>query len=280
MSLGKPPIRRGGQWQGPATDVPLELLQHLKLRPLPITVGGTSNRTFTLNASTTHPAVIWNGDDFIYLKSTVAYSFTTGTDSVLDSTGAETTQSAGTIGVYYMYLDATGENILPSTTGPDYVEYKYNTGALGHPGTSRAQNWTYVGFVICDATTPTFLSAVKTGFVYNIAPIGKTAISSFVAHSSWASAIPDLGKWGLTVSGDIAVTSTATAVVNQVTISGNSTGSSFGVIRAMGVGGNSSADITNYPYAGLTPADGGKIYSIASTTVNGTVYVSQITDVV
>lgn len=278
--FGKLPVRRGSQFQGLATDVPLKLMQHLKLRPLPITVGGTSNRTFTLNGSTTSPAVIWNGDDFIYLKSTVAYSWVVGTNAILSSAGAETTLTNSTVGVWYMYLDATGENIVPSATAPSYVEHSSDTGVLGHPGTSRAKNWTYIGFMIADATTPTFLSAVKTGFVYNLAPVGKAAISSFVAHSSWTSHIPDLGKHGLTVAGDIEVTTPTGAIMNQVTISGNSTGSSFGAYRVSSGGSASSADTQFVAYSGLAPATGGLIYSIASTTVNGTVYVSQITDVV
>ena len=100
MTLGHPPMRKGLNWHGRATNVPIEVMQALKLRPLPITIGGASNRTFTLNASRTAPAVIWNGDDAIILNTTVAYSWVVGTNAILDSTGADTTRTNGTVNVW------------------------------------------------------------------------------------------------------------------------------------------------------------------------------------
>ncbi|HEC61560.1 MAG TPA: hypothetical protein ENI27_04830 [bacterium] len=277
------PTRRSstGQWQGRTTEVPLEIMQSLKLRPLPITVGGTSNRTFTLNASKTFPATLWNGDDIIRLNSTVAYSFTTGTDAVLGSDGAESTQAAGTIGVYYMYLDESGENILPSTTAALYGESKYNTGVLGHPGTSRAQNWTYIGFMLCDAVTPTFIAMTKTGFDYQFLPQSRGAISSWI-NSSWGIIIPDLGIHGLTVAGNLSVGAPATHL-NQYTIVGGAASSNccFGVVRNQQYGIASSIIYSQVPFTGMTPASGGALYSVGGPgAVNGTVYVTRITDVV
>ncbi len=280
MTLGRPPTRVGDQWHGKATEVPNEILQHVKLRPLPITVGGTSNRTFTLNASRTAPAVIWNGDDFIHLKTTVAYSFTTGTDTNLASTGAEGTQTAGIIGVYYMYLDNDGDVILPSVTAPSYVETGFNTGVLGHPGTSRAKNWTYIGFMLCDATTPTFIAMTKTGHDYQFLPQSRVAQSSWI-NSSWNIVIPDLGKHGLTVAGNIEATTPAISATQVYAIvGGNSANCCFGV-QIVKATGTSSAHVATAPFTNLTPADGGKLYSIAGPVVaTGKIYVTRITDVV
>ena len=276
--LGKPPIRQGDQWQGQATDVPLKFMQHIKLRPLPITIGGSSNVTFTLNGGVTAPAVLWNGDDFIYLKTTLAYTWVTGSNNILDSSGAETTRTASVISVWYMYIDNDGDILLPSQTAPSYVETSFDTGVLGHPGTSRAKNWTYVGFQVCSTADLAFIAMTKTGYVYQMAPQSRNAISSFVS-SSWNLVIPDLGKHGMTVAGDIGVTTSATAIINQVTVAGDSGGSSFGMIRVSS-GTSSSADIVYIPFSDLTPASGGEIYSIATGTTNGTIAVTRIADVV
>lgn len=284
MTFGRPPLRSGLQSQGVrSTDVPLELLQNLKMRPLPVTITGTSNRVFTLNASVTRPAAIWNGDDFIYLKSTVAFTWTTsGTQAVIGSDGAETTEGAAaqTIGVYYMYLDEDGQNVLPSQTAPSYVETSLNTGVLGHPGTSRAQNWTYVGFMLCDATTPTFIAMIKTGHDYQMLPQSRNALCCWIS-SSWNIIIPDLGDQGLTVGGSIeAQAAAAVATQYYAIVGGDADNCCFGVQAVKGTG-QSSAVVLSAPFSNLTPADGGEIYSISGPVVStGTVYVTRITDVV
>ena len=281
MTLGRPPLRKGKQWQGRATEVPIELMQALKLRPLPVTIGGTSGRTFTLNGSVTRPAMVWNGDDFIHLKSTVAYSWVVGTNAILSSAGAETTVTNSTLGVWYMYLDEDGQNILPSATAPTYVETSYQCGVLGHPGTSRAQNWIYVGFMCCDVITPTFIAMTKTGYDYHMLPQSRGAISSWIS-SSWNIVIPDLGDQGLTVAGHIEVATPIVSTQTYVIVGGNSANCCFGVQRLKLSGTNSSAGISGgVPFSNLTPADGGEIYSISGPgAVTGTVYVTRITDVV
>jgi len=287
MTIGRPPLRSGKQWSGRVTDVPMELLQHLKLRPLPITIGGTSQRTFTLNASVTAPAVIWNGDDFIYLKSTVAYSWVAGSNAILSSAGVETTLTNGTVNVWYMYLDEDGVNIVPSATAPSYVETSLNTGVLGHPGTSRAQNWTYVGFMVCDATTPTFIKANKRGYTYHL----DATDSNFATTSSWVTSatcefnlfIPDLGAQGLTVGGYVIIQSIGVgSCFTNVLLGGDST-SSFGNIEMMG-GNLSSFENTMHAFSGIVPASSGLLSTKweggAVPTTVPTVCITQIVDVV
>ena len=286
MPLGTPPIRRGKQWQGRVTEVPIELLQALKLRPLPVTIGGASQRTFTLNGSVTQPAVIWNGDDFIYLKQTVAYSWVVGTNNTLSSAGAETDLTNGTVGVWYMYIDEDGQNLVPSLTAPSYVETSLNTGVLGHPGTSRAQNWTYVGFMIANATTPVFEVAEKRGFTWFMdrSSTDFATICSWRVNDEFNVFIPDMGIHGLTVGGYIRVAlDTAGSCFNTITISGNSS-SCFGVVRAVGGVISATGKFSETAFSGLVPAASGLLYqTMAGGAVFGEVpgvCITSIVDVV
>ncbi len=112
---------------------------------------------------------------------------------------------------------------------------------------------------------------------YSIEPVGRATVSSWVANSSWKAYIPDLGEQGMTVAGHIK--SASAIIASTITISGVSTNSSFGTFVARKAT-TCSADFTQIPYSGLAVASGGLIYSINTATSSGTVFVSQITDVV
>ncbi len=172
MAFGAPQLRKGFGWSGKASDVPLPMLQHTRLKPLPALMSGSDDVTFTLNGSVTNPIVIWNGDDFIFLEETVAYTFAETANTILSSTGAETTGAAAT-GVWYVYLtlnpdraDGAGSHEMRiSQTAPGYVQGEFNSGFYGHPGTARTAYWSYVGFFICsNATGPVNIGCTKLGY--------------------------------------------------------------------------------------------------------------------
>ncbi len=262
MTLGHPPLRSGKQWHGRATNVPIEVMQSLKLRPLPITISGSSQRTFTLNASKTAPAVIWNGDDVISLNTTVAYSWVVGTNNTLSSAGVETDLTNGTVGVWYMYLDEDGQNIVPSATAPSYVETSFNTGVLGHPGTSRAQNWTYIGFMVADATTPTFLQMYKRGYTYHARSQDTTykVISSWQVNHEFGVFIPDLGAHGLTVGGHVVVDAGILNSCFTTVRVGGDTNSCFGTWVSTAASGASVLHRLTTPFSDIAPASSGYLY--------------------
>ena len=264
---GNPPLRSGAQHSGKATEVPLELLQTLGNRKAyPVTIGGTSQRTFTLAASVTAPVAVWNGDDFIYLKNNVAYSWIVGSNNILDSTAAQTTLTNSTTGIWYIYLDADGNTLWPSVTAPSFVEGKY-AGPLGHPGTSGTQYYVYVGYMICDATTPTFVAATKTGFWYEFAK------QSVATTTSWAlldfSAV--LPGHGVECGGYLETS----ASDNDTTEVGTSSTDGQGVYLHM----NSSANLQMAPFGPLVVNSAGKFYG-SSTTAAGDVHVTRVRDVV
>lgn len=181
-SAGHQPLGRDKDsgFVGPMSEVPTALLQQLLQRPLPITIGGSNNVTFTLNASVTNPVPIWNGQGFTLKKETVAYTWNNTENNILDSTGAATTDADSVLGIWYMYLNSAGDTLWPSQTAPGYVEaaVDYPAQMLGHPGTSRADNYRYVGFMECTtAATPAFRAAIKTGYWYKFAPVSIAIIT-------------------------------------------------------------------------------------------------------
>lgn len=154
------------------TLVPVDMLQHLTVRqPVAATVGGTSNRTFTLVASAANPFVRWMDQYPVKIETSVAYSWVVGSNAILNSDGEQTTLTNSTTGVWYMYLYLSDTNVptlIPSTTAPARTASPYSSGYYYHPGTLKDRPYVYVGFMLCNATTPTFLTAVKTGWVWRI----------------------------------------------------------------------------------------------------------------
>jgi len=145
------------------TAVPLDLMKAMKLNAaLPITVSGSSNVTFTLNASVTNPVVLWNGTDYIYLRTTLAYTFAAGaTNTILNSSGAVVTLQSPVTDIWYYYVGITADNVIdiyPSQSAPSFAEGPNENGNLSHPGTARTSFWNYIGFSLCTATTPAFVT--------------------------------------------------------------------------------------------------------------------------
>src|SRR3990167_10960196 len=57
-----------GSWECQCPLVPVELLQHLSRPvPIPITIGGSNNVTFTVVAATARPVRFWHGDQMVNL---------------------------------------------------------------------------------------------------------------------------------------------------------------------------------------------------------------------
>ncbi len=273
--FGDPPLRKGYQFQGPSTDVPVAMMSQIKMKPLPITIGGTSGRTFTLNASVTNPAAIWNGDDFIYLTWSVAYSWVVGTtNSILHATtGAETTMTNSTAGVWYMYLNKDGTEIFPSATKPSFVEAPNNSGYLGHPGTAKTERYVYVGFMLCDATTPTFITATKKkdSYVYTIAEqaLACAADSAFAAIDG-SLVLP---AHGVEVGGYMETNATASGVTSI----GDSSTENEGSFQFTG---DTLGNARKAPFFGLVPDSNGYLWGKTAETSNSEVNILRIRDVV
>jgi hypothetical protein len=270
--LANPPTRTGDQGDHKCTEVPISLLKDLKTRKAyPVTIGGTSQRTFTLSASVTNPVSIWNGDDYIHLKNNVAYSWVVGTNTILDSTGAQTTLTNSTLGIWYMYLDKDGQNIYPSATAPSFVEGKFGSGNYEHPGTEKTEHLIYVGFMLCNATTPVFVAMTKYGHNYQAAATTWTQASDatwIVTTFTGADALP--AHDGVAISGWL-----ETGVVGTIHISPSSVASQGGAFAsAVGLAGNTFMA----PFSGV-PLNAGQVYNI-HTVAAGDIHISQVTDVV
>ena len=195
----------------PATAVPLELLQQVRKYPIPVTVGGSNNVTFTLKGST-QPIPIWSGREYIELKEDLAYTWGAVSNAILDSNGANATDADSVLGVWYMYAainwsaDPPTYELRPSQTAPSYVsEGPYNGGILGHPGTSRARLWQYVGFMVCTtAATPAFRAMVKHGYWWKFAPVSFVVITdAWTAPTNATLHIPKLADYGMEIKGTL-----------------------------------------------------------------------------
>ena len=87
MTFGNPRALAGRSYAGKSSVVPFDYLQVTKPGvPIPITISGSNNVTFTVNASVTNPVNLVNGDDFIKMVSTKAYTWTSGTNAILNAT--------------------------------------------------------------------------------------------------------------------------------------------------------------------------------------------------
>ncbi len=203
--FGKPKAISGkGGNTSLATLYPLDMIKYKG--PIPVTVGGSSNVTFTLKGST-RPIPIWNGNDYQTLNEDLAYTWDSTSNDILDSAGADATDADSVLGVWYFYIaindDATGSfELRPSQTGPvTYASGAFDAGVLGHPGTSRTKFWTYVGPHICTTADLAFSAMTKIGYNWRI-----TEAEADVPSASWAAPtnltlfIPMLGFAGLTVN--------------------------------------------------------------------------------
>jgi len=262
-----------------ATAVPLDIVNNISsVSPIPVTISGTNQITFTLNASKTKPVHIWNGNDFISLRESVAYTWISGSNPVLNSSGVQDTQTDSALGVWYFYLslDADGNlDLLPSQTAPSFVEGPYESGVLGHPGTSRAQHYTYVGFQICTTASGagTYRAMTKIGKSYHTTEANKitaaTPGTSFaVTLGGGAKSLPDMGDLGVTVGGYLETGAAATA---HIASDSNGVGEKQASISATG-------ETINVPFDGIKVASG-DVYS-KHTTAAGDVHITVINDIV
>lgn len=272
--FGKPRDITGEGGTFSSTLVPMSLLGELsRIRPYPITIGGTSNRTFTLNASKTAPFQLWTGQDYIELKEAKSYSWVVGSNTVLNtSTGVEETLTNSTTGVWYMYLGYDGSGALelyPSKVAPSYVEGPNQGGIYSHPGTARAHVWNYVGFMLCDATTPTFI-AMERG---ENSKTWEFLAQSVATTTTWA--VLDFSLicpgHGVEVGGFLETSSTD----NDTTEVGTSATNLTGEFKVK----NAAAADQQVPFFGIVPNASGQFYG-SSTTAAGDVHITRIKDIV
>lgn len=163
----------------PATEVPLDLLKQVVQSPLPCTIGGSNNVTFTITATEARPAPLWIGDDYKTLRTSLAYTWNATSNNILDANAAAATDTDSVLGIWYMYAGVSLSHDADSATTPQTLVLRPSQtapsgagrygGLLHHPGTSADRPWRYVGFMECTtAATPAFRAAVKTGWWWKI----------------------------------------------------------------------------------------------------------------
>lgn len=211
QGYGNPPTRNGKLAADRGSIVPLKMLNNLVQYPIPITIGGSNNVTFTLKGST-RPIPVWAGDDLILLEEDLAYTWDNTSNDILDANGDNATDTDSVLGVWYFYiaitLDSNGAwqyELRPSQTAPEATEGPNNSGYLGHPGTSKDYYWRYVGFHVCTtAATPAFMAATKIGYWYKFAEVDAVIpTASWAAPTNLTLYIPQLAKFGLEVQGTV-----------------------------------------------------------------------------
>jgi hypothetical protein len=264
-------IEYGATGQKGALTIPAELLKSLAtpMRPLPVTISGSNNVTFTLAGATT-PFHIWIGQFLQYSAANVTYTWNATSNPILNSAGVETTDANSELGIWYMYAyrnTSNGITLIPSQTKPAYTVSSYG-GYLEHPGASKVRAYSYVGFMLCTtAATPAFKAMTKVGYTYN------TAVLSVATTATWAElaftgakALP--AHIGLTCGGYLETGSAGT-----VAISGSAT-EDQGVQIA-----NSNAGVDTMPFSNVPITANGKVWA-KDTVARGDVHVTTITDLV
>ena len=226
---GNPVTRQGKLASDRSTTLPLTLLNTMRQYPIPVTIGGANNVTFTLKGST-RAIPIWVENDLIMLDEDLAYTWNNTSNNILNSSGVNATDTDSVLGPWYMYIaisqDSDGDwqyEIRPSQTAPEATAGPNGVTYLGHPGTSKSYPWRYVGFMVCTtAATPAFRAMVKHGYWY------KFAAQAFdIATDSWATPtavvatlhVPKLAKYGLEIGGTLGVGSDGEAFIGAHTAS-------------------------------------------------------------
>ena len=265
-----PEVEGAARFQSKGTVVPHVFLQNIIMTPTPFSL---SSLTVSLNASDEQPVAIWNKDNIIYLREAKTYTWVAGSNTVLDSTGAETTVTGSTLGVWYFYAYVNSSDeiaIIPSQTAPSGKDSLYGGGFFGHPGASADKAYTYVGHITCDdASTPGFLAFTKEGYYYVFTEADKreqpTTDTSYAALGfTGAEALPT--HPGVTVGGYI-----ETAAGDTVKLAYDSNGS--GVILATGATGDVGTDT----FSGM-PLNSGDLYALHGTAA-GDVHITSIKDI-
>lgn len=253
-----------------ASFTPLEMIQSMASKvPNKSAVSGTSNRVFTVQGAT-YPFTLWINNYPLRITQDLAYTWVVGENEILSSTGAIASQTNGALGIWYMYVGINSAGVIkiyPSQTAPKYSGLAKG-GQLTHPGTALVHEVAYVGFVICDATTPTFKEVTKRGFTYHMAvsSVATTATLSELAFTG-AKALPS--HEGVTVGGYM-----ETGAAGTVQISGSPTADEGVLLCAAATG-----DVQKFPFDNLELSLAGKIWAI-DTVARGDVHVTRIHDVV
>jgi len=270
-----------------STMVPLEWIQNMN-NPIPISMSGTGNLVFTLNASVTDPVCMFVGNDYFTLKETLSYTWSSGSNTVLNSSGATTTQTGSTLGVWYYYVGIVSGTvtIYPSQTAPSYVQHIRNAGFLGHPGTSRTEYWRYIGFQVCTtAATPVFLEMSKHAKtrMYTMPCVAFSQAGSDAANQNWTPSTPlYLPKHGVKLRGRITIGNEASAQVRLGFASG--TPSETGPLDFYAKNAACVASIKRFAYGtfnNITANANGKVWIQKSTmTTVAAMKITGIEDVV
>lgn len=273
IEISKGPEAEGKVFRGPATIVPHKFLQNVAMAPIPWSL---STLTFSLNASDEYPVAVWGEKDLIYLRSAITYTWVAGSNSILDSTGAVTTQTGSTLGVWYFYAyvdESTSPDsvkIIPSRTAPSGKDNTYGSGFWGHPGSAKTRPYTYVGFGICDdASTPGFINFTKSGNTYLLTEADKleqpTTDTSYAALGfTGAEGLPT--HPGVTVGGYI-----ETAAGDTVKLAYDSSGSGVVLVTAP------TGDVSTMPFNGM-PLNSGDLWALHGSSA-GDVHITSIKDV-
>lgn len=283
-AFGHPRIIEGKGGAFPSTLVPIDLLG-LITSPvgIPITVSGTSNRTFTVNASVSNPVWFWDGQDFVSLKETLGHDMGTGsTNTVIATTGAlSSSQTPGSTGVKYYYLGMDTDGALgvhPSTVKPSYVEGAFPGTILGHPGVARDRVWRYVGFSFMSATTPVFNYFLKNGKVYNFSNHAYAGVDTQPGLVT-LSVVPQHS--GVRIGGFVTGQATGNIVELGVATDPTLTNAAIGIWKGM-VAGLSAAAIPGFMgFDGIPIAASGNIVAhIDGTATNVNIHITKVYDVV
>jgi hypothetical protein len=214
------------------------------------------------------------GKEFISLRESVGYTWTTGSNAILAADGSASTNTgsyaAAAVVYYYLGVDSSDAPvILPSSVAPSFVEGPFETGSWNHPGTARAQEWAYVGYGVLTTATGagTYLAMEKAGYTYEFAE------QSVATTTTWAlldfSAV--LPAHGVEAAGTLETSATSGDTIEIGTSSTNLRGQ----LRAQ----TPAAVLMQVPFSGMVVDSAGKFYG-SSTTAVGDVHVSRIKDVV
>ena len=282
-AFGNPRIIAGKSGEYPSTMVPLELLAHLRTHPIPCSNSGASNITFTINASVSDPVFIWNGNDFIPLKTTVSHTWAnSATNALIATTGATSSANTpGSTGVKYYYVGAASDGTIQcvaSAAKPSYVEGAYSAGVLGHPGTARTRMWTYVGWNYMSATTPAFDYFTKKGYIYNMSNHAYAGVDTQPGEISMA-AVPKHN--GVRLGGIVTGGATAQGVELGAATDPTATNALVGIWKTSVGGASAAAD--SVPYAGfhdIPVSTNGVFAHIGATATTVNVIITKVTDVV
>ena len=271
-----------GSWEGQCTLVPVELLQHLsRPTPIPITIGGSNNVTFTVVASTARPVRFWHGDQMVNLTANVVYTWDATSNPILTSTGAESTDTDSVLGVWYMYFyydtSATPPTatLIPSQTAPTPTTAGPYPGGLSHPGTAKVKDYTYVGIMECTtAATPAFRAMVKTGYWYKFAPRSIVVITdAWTAPTAATLTIPRIAgvEIGVTLE---------TGANGQIFVGSHSASTIWDVELDISedVASNVAAQVLQAPAQFSVNASATPFYAIAAPA--GDIHIHRIKDVV